>query len=157
MNLARCSLLAEPRGRSYQELLEAAARMCATGTLITHLGKPYLATANDVIEALRDDELSAQPVGNWPGTQLANGFSATRHDFRLTEHALGLLLDRARGLYDWHMPDLPDDLSFSRGDGSLWLGSTGHEGDSFIEMSNDELDAVRREFPAFAALIGRTC
>lgn len=157
MKVHRCTLAAEPRGNAYLEFLAAAERFCVSGALIIHPGKPYHANAMDVIAALGDDLVSTRTVAEWPGTRLADGFDATRHDFRLTPHVLHLLRDRARGLFDWNMPDLPDDLSFWRADGTVWAGSTAHEKDAFIDISSEELDIVRAEFPEFASLIGGGC
>jgi hypothetical protein len=149
----RFTVIAEPRDETYYELLVAAARSCSSASLVVHSNKTYDATAHALLESLGSEVLQVVTTREWPGTMLSEGHSAEQWTFRLTESTSGQLRTAARGLYDWRMPKLPDDLSFWREDGTLWLGSTAHEQDAFMELAPRELGELTETSPMVVSLL----
>jgi len=62
------------------------------------------------------------------------------------------LKTKAQRFSEWVAPGLPEDLCFLRQDGSWLLASVTHEGDVFIEVSNDERHELALMYPDFLAL-----
>lgn len=82
----------------------------------------------------------------WPGTRLM-GHSARVHWYRVTPKLIATLKAKVRGLYEWVLPDLPEDLGFYWPDGSPLLGTSSHEQFAFVNLSEQEFDEFSEEVP----------
>jgi hypothetical protein len=82
---------------------------------------------------------------SWPGTQL---FDTTSVAYQYEPHKFRELAKRlSSGVYDWTLPDLPDDMAFLRNDESLIFGSIAHERDAFLELSGVEFASLTKAVP----------
>lgn len=134
------SLLREPRGDVYRDLIRIAPRWAdRAGLVLRDLGDAtYASRMEPVLEPLRDDILSRRAVTEWPGTQLFSEEIVELVEFRLVPEGLEYLTRIARGLYSWKFPALPEDLHFMRSAGTPWLVSIAHERDAYFVI--DELE-----------------
>jgi hypothetical protein len=82
----------------------------------------------------------------WPGTKLV-GHSARVHWYRVTPELIATLKGKVRSLYEWVLPDLPEDLAFYWPDGSPLLGTSSHERFAFVNLSEEEFDEFNQEVP----------
>jgi hypothetical protein len=60
---------------------------------------------------------------------------------------IGALETTVRGLYEWSVPNLPEDLAFYRPEGSALLGTSSHERFAFINLAEKEIDEFKHELP----------
>lgn len=143
------SLLREPRGDVYRDLIRIAPRWADRGGLVfQNLGDAtYPSRMDCVLEPLRDDILSRRAVTEWPGTQLFSGEEVELVEFRLVPECLEYLSRIARGLYSWEFPALPEDLHFMRHDGTPWLGSIAHERDAYFVIDETEQSELVQALP----------
>lgn len=102
------------------------------------------------MEGLRPHLEGSDERNEWPGTRLLAG-KATVNTYRLEPSSLERLLEFGTAFRDWVEPGRPEDLCFLRADGSVWLGSVAHEGDVFLELAPDELEALARRVPEIVA------
>jgi hypothetical protein len=63
------------------------------------------------------------------------------------------LIGASDGLYGWQQPALPEDLALLRDDGTVILGSICHEHDAYLELSDEEYEALATTIPEIAQII----
>jgi hypothetical protein len=98
------------------------------------------------IEECSIDLESSEEAMHWPGTIVHDDSDkATLLKFRVTPALVRSLRDTARTPFDWMGPDLPEDLSFLRADGTPWFVSIAHEKDAFFKLTDDEVEAVKTQ------------
>lgn len=146
----------EPSGNAYRELLKAA--LLAN---VAHLGliepdrSNWPASAVQVREHLKPDLIASQRVRAWPGTELLDGYAATRYLINFSEAVRDIMLNSADGILDWENPHLLDDPHLLRDDGTVWFAGIPHGQDAWLELDADEWQALQDDFPALAQLVRR--
>jgi hypothetical protein len=143
---------ASPSGPTYTALLECSLRFATRLMLVVRASIPLDASANELLNDLKDYLLSTEDRSKWPGTQLLQG-RAQVYTFRLNEQVLSILSKAANGLFEWQQPGLPEDPALLREDGSPWLTTISHERDAFVTMSLEELAELKEECPMVASLL----
>ncbi len=142
----RYTLIQEPIGELYQGLIDQACGICEIVLLVVQPSLGLQSRAEALLGSLQPFLLDRRQTAAWPGTRLINE-TAWVSRFRLTPECALLLKSATVRLYDWQQPELPEDLALLRGDGTTWLASIAHEGDGFLELSPDELQALRAALP----------
>ncbi|MCG8560409.1 MAG: hypothetical protein MI824_11465 [Hyphomicrobiales bacterium] len=97
-------------------------------------------------QRLEGFETKREMSSDWPGTRL-HGADALVVWYRLDPECTSLLGEVTEGLYDWLLPNLPEDLCLMRADGTPWLVSITHEGDSYLELSDEEYEHLLDRIP----------
>jgi hypothetical protein len=144
---------AEPRDGVYRALLRAAGEQASTAYLVIRNGSELGDRARECLSMLEPDLLSEEIVRQWPGTRLLTD-DARLFTYRLSPSLLKVMERFSDGLYDWIVPDLPEDLGFRRVDGSVWLASIAHEGDAWLELEASELERLETLCPEIAQIVG---
>ena len=134
-------LLGDVRHEMYEALLHLVASRCSEFALVTN-PSPLADSGRRVLQRLAPNVLNTSVQTRWPGTELLDSV-ATITRMRLDEFAVRVLIESSRSLYDWQQPELPEDPSFYRPDGGLFLGTTTHEHDAWFELERAELESVR--------------
>lgn len=145
-------LLEEPRGDVLRELLRAATRSATSAMLILRDDLGLGDAGQALLDRLEPHRLETRRASAWPGTELL-GSQATLARFALTPPVLEALLDATNALYGWRQPELPEDLALVRADGTVWLASTAHERDAFLELTAEEYDDLVGAMPELAMLV----
>lgn len=143
---------AEPRDGVYRALLRAAWEQASTAYVVIRNRTELSDRAKECLMMLEPDLLSEEIVREWPGTRLL------MDDARLLTYRLGPSLLQAMekcsdGLYDWVVPDLPEDFGFRRADGSVWLASIAHEADAWLELESSEWERLKALCPEVAEIV----
>jgi hypothetical protein len=145
----RYTLIHEPRDDIYTMLLRVGSTICTDVLLVVRpeleIGASGQALLARMKVYLREEKQSAQ----WPGT-LLYGRTATVSRFAFTSEVLFELVTNARGLFDWQQPALPEDPCLLRENGIPWLTTIAHEHDAYIDLTQDELFLLRKEYPLIA-------
>jgi hypothetical protein len=131
----------EPREECYDALVTFLERTCWSGQLVVRHGIKLEEAGREVLARLAQFGATQSESSTWPGTVL-HGHTASVVRFSLRKETLAILQGSARGLYDWLMPALPEDLAAFREDGSLVLGSIAHEADAFLELTDSEAELL---------------
>jgi hypothetical protein len=122
-------IVVEPTGQTYHSLLELAKHRCVSFSLIWRADEVCdTATAHRLASHL----ISDKRVTAWPGTQLLGGAPATMRIYALNDFSAKVLAE-ASGLYGWQHPNRPEDLTFYRADGTVWMASIAHEEQAWFE------------------------
>jgi hypothetical protein len=127
------TLINEPRGDLYRNILETAAKEAETAYVVVRLSVGSGSSAGAALDRLEPHDIGRREVTKWPGTELMFGGKATLIQFRMSSDLASLLATIADGLYDWDEPNLPEDLGFLRNDGSSWLATIAHEHGAYLE------------------------
>ena len=137
----------EPRGDAYEALLRALLPFSRRFSLTVQADMGVECSEGCVALLARLSALGAEQVqrSDWPGTALGSRTAAV-WTCDISEESLDELLV-VDGLYEWIMPDYPEDLAFYRQNGSVVLGSIAHEQEGFLELSKEELEALARSWP----------
>lgn len=137
--------LVEPRGRTYGDLIEFMRAHAEFGVLVVRDGE----SDSELVEEWVSRSSIARREQEWPGTILFDGW-ATVLEFRTEDVAGQILQGAVVGLYDWLMPDKPEDLAFLNEDRVPLLTSISHERESWMELSKAEWEAIPRSLKAIA-------
>jgi len=140
--MRRYKIVSEPRRQSFDALLAFCAAHGAYGTLVD-----LFPSSAKGISARKDFLATAEPylelgsVDRWPLGEPENGrigHPIPLWKFPLTSSFINILLAKARGLYDWKSPKLPEDLAVYRENGTVLLGTVSHEGIGWLNLSSQE-------------------
>jgi hypothetical protein len=69
------------------------------------------------------------------------------HWYRVTPELNAVLRTKVSSLYEWAVPDLPEDLAFYWPGGSALLGSSSHERFAFLNLTEKGIDEFKQEVP----------
>lgn len=141
--------LAERPG-DFEALVRAALTFCSLFQVVMR-DPPRTVGMFDSLERLEPYLERSAEQSAWPGTQILDG-KAIVNTYRLERSSLEQLLRLGTAFSDWVEPERPEDVCFLRADGSVWLGSVAHEGDVFLELAPEELEALARQVPE---IVGR--
>jgi hypothetical protein len=112
---------------------------------LSQKGKEVL---NELASFLYKKEMKTE----WPGTIIFGG-KITINTYHYVPESILILKKSATRLYQWQMPDLPDDLCLLRSDGSAWLVTIAHESDSYFVLTEDEKLRLLKSMPAYESML----
>ena len=127
----------EPRGDEYRSLIDCASKTCAIALVVVRPTIALSKQGSSVLGRLEPYLQNRSEEAEWPGTRLESG-CASIFRYRLTRECQDILKGSARSIYEWHQPDLPEDLCFLRLGGEPYFVSISHEHDSYFVLSDQE-------------------
>ncbi len=130
-------------------ILATASVACSAFQLMTR-DDARATEAPQFLRRLKAWQVSVEQRSEWPGTILSRG-TAFVWRFVLNPDSAKILTMSRKPLSTWREPNLPEDLSLLRPDGSVYLTSTSHEKDVYFELSVEELKRIEETTPEFAA------
>ena len=148
MTGTRYELTQEPVGRDYDAFLDALSRFAGSFSLVVSRLSLKNAPVTSVISELKPFLVLERETDSWPGTELLAPRTATLYTFRSQAGAIETLKRRARRLYAWQGPELPDDPCFYRSDGSTMIATTSHERDCLLFLTEVEMGVLRELVPS---------
>ncbi|HEV8136107.1 MAG TPA: hypothetical protein VGP85_15600 [Pyrinomonadaceae bacterium] len=123
-------IVAEPKGQTYIDLINFAARSCVSFSLVWRDQFKFEQSAYEIKQALRPFLISNDRTEEWPGTTLI-GHQAIVRRYRVADESVKLL-QVVGGLYSWLQPSLPEDLAFYTSGATAWLASISHESQAWF-------------------------
>ena len=123
-------IVAEPRGKTYLDLLNFAASRCESFSLVWRQQFEFEPSAYEIKHALKPFLISNIKTDEWPGTKLI-GHEAMVRRYRVAAESVELLRV-ADSLYSWLRPKLPEDLAFYSSGDTVWLATISHEGEAWF-------------------------
>jgi hypothetical protein len=145
------SLLAEPVGELYYDLLDFALTQCRVALLVQR--RQELADAGqEVLRQLAGFLRSATQADEWPGTK-TSGWTATVLRYSYVPACAAVLKRATDRLYGWAQPALPEDLCLLRNDDDPWLVTISDETDGYLCLSPSEKGRLVKALPRFGHLL----
>src|SRR6266436_3057547 len=141
----------EPAENDYAQLIEFCAKRCAKCTFVLR-GRGSLQFGKNCQQFLASQKVHLLEVADqteWPGTRLM-GHTARVYWYHVTSELIASLKAKVRSLYEWAVPDLPEDLAFYWPDGSALLGTCSHERFAFVNLAEKEVDEFKQEVPGLS-------
>jgi hypothetical protein len=135
------TLIEEPRGARYVQLLRTGLGSCVLATLVERQECKVAPSGKAIIDALKPFLKDERKVSEWPGTTLF-GHQATLREYELTESCVDYLSSAVEGLFDWVQPGALEDLVLYRRDGTPWLVTIAHERDGYFVLSLSEFESL---------------
>jgi hypothetical protein len=147
------SVLVEPSGELYTALLDYALLECKYFILVTEERDKQLNIRGKKILAELSRYMYRREVkSEWPGTVLLSGTAVVITYYYVQESA-EILKKNATSLYQWQIPDLPDDLCLLREDESPWLVTIAHESDSYFVLDRLEILQLQKAIPGLVTML----
>jgi len=115
----------EPRGPAYERLIDFALRHCDKFSIVWREELGNEKQKNEIAVNLNPFLISNISTNKWPGTEILSG-TAEVCTYKLTQETVQII-KRAKRLYQWEAPGLPEDIAFYTKDGEVWFGSVAHE------------------------------
>jgi hypothetical protein len=141
-------------GGDYASFLEYSLSMCSIGLLIL---RPNYRPSGRGIEFganLQPSVVEIREQSEWPGTKLSRRTVKVMY-FIFDEGTAALLRRTTTSLFDWRWPELPEDLCLMRNDQSVWFGSTSHEAQGWLQVSEREMSMLRADHPTWTSHLNR--
>jgi hypothetical protein len=136
----------EPTGRDYSLLIEVCAKRCPKCTFALQRPQQFGKNCHQFLDSLKEQLIEVANQTEWPGTKLM-GFSASVLWYRVTPELIAVLKTKVSSLYEWAVPDLPEDLALYWPDGSALLGTSSHERFAFLNLTEKGIDEFKQEVP----------
>lgn len=142
----------EPRGEVLSRLMRALRQFSSSAMMVLRDDLDLDESAQALLARLEAHLIERKRSSSWPGTTLLRE-EATVLRFALSETVLEELIAAADGLYEWKQPRLPEDLALLRHDGTAILGSICHEGDAYLELTEEEYGNLTGLVPEIANIV----
>lgn len=124
----------EPKGNIYNELVDLSSSICSQFILVKRQKFESDEYSDKILEELKPFLKQVKEQNKWPGTISAG--TALIYYYQFNDESKEILKKYADGLYSWVDPNLLEDLSFLKDDGTAWLISIAHE--NFCEINSDD-------------------
>ena len=133
-------IVAEPKGRTYIELLNFAASRCESFSLVWRKQFQFEPSAHQIANSLKPFLISNVRTDEWLGTKLI-GHEAIVRQYRVVDRSIKILCS-VSSLYSWLQPKFPEDLAFYSSGNVGWLASVSHERDAWFLDESLSLDEI---------------
>lgn len=89
--------------------------------------------------------ISSNDTSEWPGTRTLDIVQI--YYCKYIKQLIPVFKEILQAGYNWWESDLPEDLCLYRTDGTVWLGSTVHEGYGWLNLNTKELETLKYSYP----------
>jgi hypothetical protein len=134
----------EPSGADYAELIDFCARRCSKCTFVLQRPQQFAVNCYHFLDGLNPQLIKVANQMEWPGTKLTRS-QAPVYWYRVTPELIAQIKTTVDGLYDWAVPNLPEDIALYWPDDTALLGTSSHERFAFVNLSNGEVEEFRHE------------
>lgn len=128
----------EPKGKTYEALVDLAAELCDEFILVKHLENDL----DSLFIELDSFLVEVKQQQSWPGTELLKGCAEVYY-YHLNSESKQLLKNYFEGLYLFEKSSAFQDLCFLKQGRKPWLITISHEQFAYIKNYNDyEIDKL---------------
>ena len=115
----------EPIFESYKKLIDYAFKMSKAFLLHIPEDLRVANSVNELLEVLKDHLIDIAPSYTFEHTEY--GRRGEVYLYECNNHTGKIIRNKVTGLYDWLLPELPEDLSFIDENDEVWFTSISHE------------------------------
>lgn len=126
----------EPKGKSYEELIDLAAELCNEFILVRRYRDNLSENVDSLLKELSKFLIEEKEQQSWPGTETTEYVIV--YYFKLNDITKEILKKYSKGLYSWMEPMLLQDLCFLKEYRNPWIVNIAHERFSYIDNNNDD-------------------
>jgi len=146
------TLLKEPSGKLYGDILNYGLEICSTALLVVN-GK-LKSQGELALRSLESLLVSSEESFEWPGTNIQGGV-ATVLRYNYNPQCVNVLRELTDSLYQWQRPELPQDLCLLRADSNSWLVSIAHEKDAYFYLTEVEVSDLINSLPELQSILSK--
>lgn len=110
-----------PKNRVYLELLDLCFDVCDEFHLVVRNDMGSIRGLEEIINKLKASLIDLRCESTWASTTLGDDQTANVYYFHADENAKKIIRLITKSLYEWEMPNSPEDLSFFK-QGKFWFG-----------------------------------
>jgi len=143
------TLSKEPEGILYKTLLENLIKFCDTAAFVIQEEEELSNKALKFLNKISNTVVEKKRVISWPGTKLIGvelDEGALFYKIVFNENSCEIFKEETEGLFDWIEPNMPEDLSFLRPDGTEFFISISHEKDCYFKITEEEKGKLEKSF-----------
>jgi hypothetical protein len=136
----------EPTQLNYSQLIDFCARRCLRFSLAMQRPRQFSSLCYEFLDKLEDNLIEKRKQTEWPGTKLTRT-EACVYWYRVNRSLVDQIKNATNGLYEWSVPDLPEDPAFYYPDDGALLRTSSHERFAFIILDHSDFEAFQKEVP----------
>jgi hypothetical protein len=126
----------DPKNRVYQELIDLCFEVCDEFHLVIRTDMGAIKDLEEIINMFKASLKEMRSESTWASTTLGDNQTANVYYFYADGNAKSIIKMIAKSLFQWEMPNLPEDLSFFK-QGKVWLATSSHEKQCLIFPENE--------------------
>ncbi len=132
-----------PTGKTYEALLDFLFKTCDQFQLVVRTDiLQYKDSFKDLDEWFGNSFIETLDQHEWPSTNLFDDIAKVYY-FKTTDEAKNILLEKSNSLFDWSLPNLPEDLCFFKDDEAYLSVSSELEEIYIYPTSHDEIREIK--------------
>ncbi|MBT2645134.1 stage III sporulation protein AH [Bacillus sp. ISL-34] len=125
------SVESNPKNKVYLELIVLCFEVCDEFHLVIRTDMGAIKDLEEIINKFKASFKEMRCESTRASTTLGDNQTANVYYFYADRIAKSLIKMIAKSLYQWEMPNLPEDLSFFK-QGKVWLATSSHKKQIFI-------------------------
>ena len=153
MEVVKIDITKEISGELYYRLIDFAVGKFPLFVFIISWRWRVADSAKEVVEELSPFLVKRFYSREWPGTELYQGQVEVFH-YNLTEASAAILKEHTSSLYQWKLPELPEDLSIMRNSEQPWLCNVAHDDFSMLYVTPAEKAELLNAIPELSGYLG---
>lgn len=133
-----------PDGMTYRNLIDLCFECCDQFHLVLRKDMGSLKSFDKFLKKIDSAFIRMKEESEWASTILADGKTAKVYYYHTNDvEVKKTIKETVKSLYEWQMPEYPEDLSFFK-DGKVWLATSSHEEECYIFPTNkEELEKIK--------------
>jgi hypothetical protein len=137
---------------NYEKILDFSLGISPIMLIVINKLIPPSDACERILDRLNPYSLDVKESSEWPGTILY-GETAIVRTYSYSKETLAIIKNVTTSLYDWRLPDLPEDFCLVRNDLAPWLVSISHEEDSYFYCTQNEINNLIDFIPDLAEIL----
>lgn len=127
-----------PNGTTYKELIDLCFESCDQFHFVLRKDMGPLKGFDEFLKEIDNALVTIKDESEWASTILGDGQTARVYYYHTKdENVKRIIKETVKSLYEWEMPEHPEDLSFFK-DGGVWLATSSHEKECYIFPNKEE-------------------
>lgn len=131
-----------PSGKTYNDLIDLCFDICDQFHLVLRKDMGSLKSFDKFLNKIDSALVTMKEESEWASTILDEGQTAKVYYYHTKdENVKRIIKETVNSLYEWEMPNHPEDLSFFK-DGEVWLATSSHERECYIFPKGEEVGRI---------------
>ncbi|MCT1905452.1 MULTISPECIES: stage III sporulation protein AH [Oceanobacillus] len=128
----------DAKGTTYQDLIDVCFDICDQFHLVLRKDMGPLKSFDTFLKTIDSALITMKEESEWASTILGDGQTAKVYYYHTKDEKVKRIIkEKVTSLYEWEMPEHPEDLSFFK-NGEVWLATTSHEEECYIFPGSEE-------------------
>jgi hypothetical protein len=146
MTYSAYSLTQEPSQSDYENILDFSLDISSLMLLVINKSMKPSDNCERVIVELKKYLLETTELSEWPGTILYSETAIVRK-YSYNKESIDVVKKLTTSLYQWSLPDFPEDFCLLRDDLTPWLVTISHERGGYFYATQSEINSLLKSLP----------